>query len=191
MRRILPTLAAILTLSGAAHAQVPGNSPVMGATSPLGVLGATTAPATSGIPLGATDINPGGLSPMPLATCPTTSTTTSNGTFDGGGLTGCTATTFAPSLSGTTSPLAAPGSDPTQSGGAIPLNATEINNGGISPFIVGPTTMPGVPTPSTTMAVPTATSGLPGSSMTPALPSTSPCLGTTATTGLALMTGNC
>jgi len=157
MRRILPTLAAILTLSGAAHAQVPGNSPAMGATSPLGMLGATTAPATSGIPLGATDINPGGLSPMPLATCPTTSATTSNGTFDGGGLTGCTTTTFPPSPSGTASPLTAPGSDPTQSGVAIPLNATEINNGGISPMIVAPGTTPTTTTMTPTMTSPTMT----------------------------------
>jgi hypothetical protein len=158
MRRILATLAAILTLSGAAHAQVPGNSPAMGATSPLGMPGAGTAPVTSGIPLGATEINPGGLSPMPDAlagtACPSNSTTTSSGTFDGGGLTGCTAASQ-PSLSGTASPLAAPGSDPAQNGATIPLNATEITNGGISPPIVAPMTV----APSTTSTIsPTMTS---------------------------------
>jgi hypothetical protein len=165
MRRILPILAAILTLSGAAYAQVPGNSPAMGATSPLGVLGATTAPATSGIPLGATEINPGGLSPMPLTTCATTSTATTNGTFDGGGLTGCTATTSQPSLSGTASPLTTPGSDPTQSGSAIPLNATEITNGGISPLIVAPSTTPTMmvtPTMTTTPTMRSPTMTAPG-----------------------------
>ena len=43
MRLILPTLAAILTFSGAAHAQISSAiSSAMGATSPLGVPGATS-----------------------------------------------------------------------------------------------------------------------------------------------------
>ena len=86
MRLILPTLAAILTLSGAVHAQNLGTpsamgGPAMGATSPLGVPGTIAmTPAPSGIGLGATEINSSGLSPMPLATCPTVP----SGTFDGG-----------------------------------------------------------------------------------------------------------
>jgi len=140
MRLILPTLAAILTFSGAAHAQNLGNPSAMGATSPLGVPGATSTPAPSGIPLGATEINPGGLSPMPLATCPTVP----GGTFDGGGLSGCTATAAQPSM-GSDVPLPTPGSAPTLSGANIPLNALETTSAGISPPIAVPSTTIGVP----------------------------------------------
>jgi len=169
MRRFLPTLAAVLTLSAAAHAQVSGaasavGASAMGTTSPLGVLGATSSPLTSGIPLNATQINPGGLSPMPIDPCATPSPTTPSGTFDGGGLAGCTTTAVQPplngqSLSGTASPLTSPGSDPAQSGATVPLNAIEIDNAGISPLIVAPTAQP---TTTATMTTPT----LPSSAMT-------------------------
>ena len=141
MRRILPTLAAILTLSGAAHAQVPGapsagNTSAMGTTSPLGVPGPTSSATPAGIPLNATEIDPGGLSPLPSTAC----TTTPAGTFDGGGLTSCTTAAAQLSTSGTASPLATPGSDPAQTGATIPLNAIEITNAGVSPLITVPTT---------------------------------------------------
>jgi len=156
MRLILPTLAAILTFSGAAHAQNLGNPSAMGATSPLGVPDATSTPATPGIPLGATEINPGGLSPMPLTAC----ATMTGGTFDGGGLTGCTATIFQPSALGSAPPLPTPGSAPTLSGANIPLGATQTTNAGLSPPITVPGTVPstivGMPT-TNTMTSPTTT----------------------------------
>jgi hypothetical protein len=207
MRRILPillpTLLAIVTaalmLLHAARAQTVGapsagmGVPAMGATSPLGLPGATSTPATSGIPLGSTEINPGGLSPMPLTACPTLP----SGTFDGGGLTGCTATVLQPSAGSSAPPLPASGGDPALSGANIPLSATETTNLGLSPPITGPGTIPGAATSSTTMAAPTATSGLTAPMMAPglALPSARPCIGGAgaafATTLSAGVSGGC
>jgi len=152
MRLILPTIAAILAFSGAVHAQSLGGppamgAPAMGATSPLGIPGATSMPAQPAIPLGATEIDSGGLSPMPLATCPTLP----SGTFDGGGLTGCTATN-SPLAGGSAPPLPTPGSVPTLSGANIPLGATQTTNAGLSPPIIVPSTVPG-----TTIGMPTTT----------------------------------
>jgi hypothetical protein len=188
MRLILPTLAAILTLSGAAHAQSLGTPSAMNATSPLGVPGATSTtvstPTASGIPLGATEINPGGLSPMPFAACPTPS----SGTFDGGGLTSCTATVVQPSMSGG-APLPAAGSAPTLSGANIPLSATETTNLGLSPPVTVLGTVPTVPSttiglaPMNTMTSPMMTSP------TMAMPTlTSPTM-TTPTTALPSIQG--
>lgn len=147
----------------------------LGATSPLGLSGQSSSPPSSqiGIPFGATQLNVGGLSPAPdpLAGsgCSTVSGLSSSGmgTFDGGGLgsgisgstsgisgtrgsarsTGCGS---ASATAGTASGVISPGSSgvSTLGIGAIPLGATEIDNGGVSPMIVTP-----APSSTTTMGM--------------------------------------
>src|ERR1700739_4850662 len=85
--RLLPIIvAAILFGCGAAQAQSVMTSPGMGATSPLGVPG-SSAPSGSnsptGIPLGATEIDPGGLSPAPLSNCNASGFTANSGMSPG------------------------------------------------------------------------------------------------------------
>ena len=99
MRHFLTTLAALLLGCGAAFAQMAPpivGAPAMGATSPLGVLGATSSVGPVGIPMGATELAPGGLSPAPLDPTASTdpcfsagvssTTTGSTSTFDGSGM---------------------------------------------------------------------------------------------------------
>jgi hypothetical protein len=163
MRRILPILlpavmaivAAALMLLHAARAQTIGapsvgmGIPAMGTTSPLGVPGATSAPTSAGVPLGSTEINPGGLSPMPATTC----LSGSSGTFDGGGLTGCSASSTQMQPGVGAQPIPAPGSDPTLAGANIPLSATETTtNAGLSPPITVLGAVPGT-VPGTTVGV--------------------------------------
>ena len=73
--RLLPLIvAAILVGCGAARAQSAMTSAGIGATSPLGVLGSSASSGSNsatGIPLGATEIDPGGLSPAPVSNCNT------------------------------------------------------------------------------------------------------------------------
>jgi hypothetical protein len=170
--RLLPLiLAAILVGCGAAQAQSTMTSPGMGATSPLGVPGSSASSGSNsptGIPLGATEIDPGGLSPAPLSNCNASgftansgmssgttglngsgmgSTSTMGSTFDGGGF-GSTTTSLCASLgavntatsTGTASPLSTMGTNSnfTLNGGAIPLGSTEINSAGVSPLIIVP-----------------------------------------------------
>ena len=74
MRRLLVIAVALLLGCGAGHAQSVIGAPAMGATSPLGTLGSTplgtpgsTTPGSpTGIPFGATELDPGGLSPVPI-----------------------------------------------------------------------------------------------------------------------------
>src|ERR1700758_3022657 len=85
--RLLPIImAAILFGCGTAQAQSVMISPGMGATSPLGVPG-SSAPSGSnsptGIPLGATEIDPGGLSPAPLSNCSASGFTANSGMSSG------------------------------------------------------------------------------------------------------------
>ena len=65
--RLLPLVAAaVLFGCGAAHAQSAMTTSGLGATSPLGMLGSNASTGSNGgtgIPLGATEIDPGGLSP--------------------------------------------------------------------------------------------------------------------------------
>jgi hypothetical protein len=72
MQRMFVAAVAILTGCGAAHAQSsPSMSPtnsVVGTTSPLGIPGSNGSGGT-GIPLGATEIDPGGLSPSVAGNC--------------------------------------------------------------------------------------------------------------------------
>jgi len=162
MRRFLLITSVILIGCGAGHAQSLMGTSALGATSPLSTPGSTASSAT-GIPLGATEIDPGGLSPTVSSNCggsasysgmfgTSTGTTGSapgtSSTFDGGGLTStssCTSSGVAVS-SGTASPLSSPGSNSgfTLNGGTIPLGATEMDSGGISPM---PFPMPGSATP--------------------------------------------
>jgi hypothetical protein len=99
LRHFLTTLAALLLGCGAAFAQMAPaivGAPAMGATSPLGVLGATSSVGPVGIPMGATELAPGGLSPAPLDPTASTdpcfsagvssTTTGSTSTFDGSGM---------------------------------------------------------------------------------------------------------
>ena len=181
MRRILPTLAVLLAISGMAHAQTPGGTPAMGTTSPLGVPGTSVMPqtalmpGTAATPLAATELNPGGLSPMPPS-C----STGANAMFDGGGLTGCPSSASQLMPNGTSmAPAPAPGTTPTLIGGAIPLGATETTNAGLSPTIIVPGIVPGL------TAGPSATPGMPAPNMTPALalPSATPCTGAAGSTG--------
>ena len=69
MRCLLIVVAAVLSGCSSSFAQLTPltpNRPAMGFTSPLGILGATSAVGPIGIPLGATELTPGGLSPAPF-----------------------------------------------------------------------------------------------------------------------------
>jgi hypothetical protein len=193
MRRILPTLAVLLAISSMAHAQTPGGTPAMGATSSLGVPGTSVMPqtalmpGTAATPLAATELNSGGLSPMPPS-C----STGANAMFDGEGLTGCPSSSASqPAPGGSSMPLSpASGMPPTLIGGAIPLGAIETNTGaGLSPTVIAPGLTTGLTPSSPTMADPSATPGLPAPSMPPALalPSTTPCTGAAGSIGGAIM----
>src|SRR5215212_9956039 len=190
MPRVLLTIAALLVSCVAAPAQNAVVRSALGATSPLSGLGSPTSGAPTGIPLGATEIDPGGLSPLPCSSAAFSSlagSSQSGGaagtTFDGGGMfsSGCNAAPAATvSSTGNVSPLFTPGatSGSLLSGGSIPLGATEIDNGGVSPMITVPS--PSLASPMTspslgvasTMAVPTVRSA-----------SLSPCSTPTGTTG--------
>jgi len=128
-------------------AQVTPLASAMGATSPLGVPGATSLVGPVGIPLGSTELFPGGLSPGPLD--PTASTDPcgstggaigSSSTFDGSGI---NASAIGPCSIGTssgTTPVPSAGgiAAGTTPGGSIPLGATEIDSGGVSPTVTPP-----------------------------------------------------
>ena len=194
MRRACVMMVIVLLGCGAAQAQSAITTPGVGATSPLGILGSSSSSGTggTGVPLGATEIDPGGLSPAagcsPTGTSMFGTSTTSvmsattsgpsamasaastnpGSTFDGGGLAGTgsatsSCTSGAPNVmsSGIASPLSGPSSNLT--GGTIPLGATELDGGGLSPMITVPA--PTLPTPGATTCAgstigsdPTATS---------------------------------
>jgi hypothetical protein len=175
--RLLPLIAAaVLVGSSAAHAQSAMIGAGIGTTSPLatsslGILGSSATGGSNsptGIPLGATEIDPGGLSPAPISSCNTSGsaaysgmslgTTGSSGSgmasmpvgsaFDGGGF-GSTTTSACASTSasassaasgGLASPLSSMGTNSnfTLNGGTIPLGSTEIDSAGVSPLITTP-----------------------------------------------------
>src|SRR4051794_12248199 len=101
MPRELLTIAALLVSCVAAPAQNAVVRSALGATSPLSGLGSPTSGAPTGIPLGATEIDPGGLSPLPCSSgAPSSFGSGSSQTapaasspFDGGGMSpsGCNA----------------------------------------------------------------------------------------------------
>jgi hypothetical protein len=190
MPRILLTIAALLLSCEAVPAQNAVVRSALGATSPLSGLGSPTSGAPTGIPLGATEIDPGGLSPLPCSSAAFSSLAGSSQsgaaagtTFDGGGMfsSGCNAAPAATvSSTGNVSPLFTPGatSGSLLSGGSIPLGATEIDNGGVSPMIT-------VPSPSLTSQM--TVQSLSVTSMTPvptvSSASPSPCTGSTPSGG--------
>lgn len=167
--RVLSLVAAVILFGcTVAHAQSVMSPSGLGPTSPLGVPGSSASSGSNsptGIPLGATEIDPGGLSPAPLSNFSTSgftansgmssgmtglngsgigSTSTMGSTFDGGGF-GSTTTSPGASVNtatstGTASPLSTMGtsSNFTLNGGTIPLGSTEINSGGVSPLITVP-----------------------------------------------------
>jgi hypothetical protein len=157
MKRLLP-IAAMLFLGGAPGMSQVGPtgstaSPGMGMTSPLGGAGSV---GPAGIPLGASELYPGGLSPGPLgsmggtALCGTsgisvtgsTSAGGSSSTFDGGGLAGASGScSSSGTVSGTqnSSLSSATTAGSTLGIGTIPLGATELGGTGISPIEPAPT----------------------------------------------------
>ena len=166
MRQMVIVAIATLLSCDAGFAQSVITTPGLGATSPLGTLGSMSPSASSpsgsftGIPLGATAIDPGGLSPAtnsitsPMSSnssCVATGVTAGMGsgtgtssTFDGGGLTAgaCPTTSASVSSAGTASPLSSPGATATLqlNGGTIPLGSTEINSAGVGGLIGIPAT---------------------------------------------------
>jgi len=195
MRCLLPIVCAMSLLGGApAMSQVApsglGVSPGMGMTSPLGGAGPV---GQVGIPLGSTELDPGGLSPGPLGstsslcgtngtsmTAPgTTGMTGSGSTFDGGGNIGvsgpCGAVPLGGTVSGTQSASAVAGATAgsTLGIGTVPLGATEIGSSGISPLVTVPAAAPTLDlSPSTTL-----------NSSSPVLSPSSPCVGSATTPG--------
>jgi hypothetical protein len=187
MRRLLLALAAVVFACGLAQAQSALTPPGMGATSPLGAPGAPLV-GPVGIPLGATEINPGGLSPLPDATgsnCP------AGGPFDGGGssaavgilMSGTSAggncasmSSAMPSSGGIASPLFTPGTTAGSSpnGGTIPLGATEIGGGGVSQL--GTVPIPGVQA----FTLPAPVVGPATSTSASSATTTTPCAGSAA-----------
>jgi hypothetical protein len=153
MVRALVFTAAVLFIAGAASAQTASPPAAMGATSPLGTLGANAASGSAGIPLGATEIDPVGLSPLSSATC--VGAIGSGAAFDGGGLpagglspstSSCSAASAIVGPDAATSILPGPGSNPSQTGVGLPLGATETTGAGLSPSIATPvqtTPLPG------------------------------------------------
>jgi hypothetical protein len=158
MQRLFVVTAVILIGCGAARAQNLPNvsvmNPAVRLTSPLGIPGSNGSGGT-GIPLGATEIDPGGLSQSVTPNCDAggtymgTSGTGASGMtgaasdFDGGGLAGVGSALSPCSPSASVSSIGAASllSTPTASstfrlnGGAVPLGATEIGSAGISPMI--------------------------------------------------------
>jgi len=162
------TLAAIMWLASVAAASAQA-SPTsgMGATSPLGTTlsDPSSASSSSGIPLGATELNPPGLSPLQMP-CPNT---TSNTAFDGGGATASSAcgSSTTSSSSGTSTASSSTGSSlglltGSSSSSGIPLGAVDLGTPGESQDIAIPNVSVS-PCPSTTSST-QGTSMMTGSS---------------------------
>jgi len=155
MRRLLVVTTAILITCGSGHAQTSMSTPAIGTTSPLGVPGSSGSAGSAGIGLGATEIDSGGLSPLPGANCGASasysgsgmsgSASTGSSTYDGGGLalgssatgsTGCTTTSSGMAATGSASTMAPAGTS--LSGSGIGLGATELDSAGVSPLFTAP-----------------------------------------------------
>ncbi len=177
---IVATLAALLGCNSA-FAQIGGTGAASGSalgigqTSPLGVGGSNPAVGPIGIPLGATEFQPGGMSPLPSGTsfgtsCSATGSAASGmlgstSTFDGGGTTGMTTSGGAPSSATCSIGLGSGSSNPSQTGASdassggsvpgqlagrsgIPMGATQLGGAGLSPTAtLSPTVAPLVPSP--------------------------------------------
>jgi hypothetical protein len=170
MRHLLPIVTAtLLFVAAPAVSQVSSTSPApgMGMTSPLGGAGPV---GPVGIPLGSTELTPGGLSPGPLgatagiSNCGTNGTSVTGGitpgisgsgttgassTFDGGGNVGmsapCSSTLSGSTVSGTQNPFVTGTTGGSALGvGTIPLGSTELASPGISPIVPSPGAAPGL-----------------------------------------------
>jgi hypothetical protein len=163
-------------------------TPTIGATSPLGIPSGSPVPPT-GIPMGATELSSPGVSPLSMGasgipgygtTCPAAASglsgmSSSNMTYDGGGMQmGASMPGGAATVEtcGTSSSSTAAMS-PTAPGGAprtgIPLGAVQIGNAGVSPEAIFP-----APGQSPLMASPPPSmmaSPLPPTTMTPSMTS--------------------
>ncbi len=188
MRRLLtrmPATAALIWLNTCAvgFAQV-SSTPGMGMTSPLGTGSSGFNTQPNGIPLGATELNPGGLSPSPCGgmTAYGNGVAGSLSTFDGGSLisnsSACTSSAAGNSAGiGGTPQAGATTGVPTAGNSTIPLGSTELGAAGESPIIINPA--PSIPNPTTSapnVAVMPAPS-LPSPSSPPPSSPTTPCLG--------------
>jgi hypothetical protein len=175
---IVATLAALFGCNSA-FAQIggtgaaSGSAPGIGQTSPLGVMGSNPSVGPIGIPLGATEFQPGGMSPLPSGTsldasCSAMGSTTSGlsgstSVFDGGGTSGMSGS--APSSGTCSMGLGSGSGSPSQTGASgtspggsvpgqlagrsgIPMGATQLGSAGLSPTpTVSPTVAPLVPSP--------------------------------------------
>ena len=137
-----------------------GTTPYAGGTSTVTIGTAPQLPAASpsGIPLGALELDPGGLNsfqcsnPIISSSGMIGSAPASSSTFDGGGLTACSAPAFGASSSAPAIPSTATGSSATSAG--IPLGSSEINNAGVSPILGLPTTTTSDPVTSPAVTIP-------------------------------------
>jgi hypothetical protein len=145
VRALLTASAMLLLGCGASFAQLAPpspTSPAMGLTSPLGIPGATSPVGPVGIPLGATSLSSSGLSPAPFD--PTASNNQCSSAIPSGlssGAMSSSATCGVTATTGTESGVSssANGGVATSVGrSGIPLGATELDNGGLSPMITTP-----------------------------------------------------
>jgi hypothetical protein len=200
-RRLLTTMpatAALVWLNTCAvgFAQV-SPTPGMGVTSPLGTGSSGFNTQPNGIPLGATELNPGGLSPSPCGgmTASGNGVAGSLSTFDGGSLisnsSACPSTAGNSAGIGGTPQAGATTGGPTAGNSTIPLGSTELGAAGESPVISNPA--PTIPTPSTSapnVAVMPAPS-LPSPSSPPPSSPTTPCVGAMNTSVAPLSPSGC
>ena len=206
MRRLFIAAVAILLSCEAGLAQTT-TIPGIGLTSPLGIPGSTASVSglPTGIPLGATEINPGGIGPMPIGpTTPTASClgigSSSSGTMIGSAGLGTMATgamsgTMTGGLSGTggtTSSFDGGGMGSALTSGGCPLPSSSVvsSAGTASPMpgTIGTTRLDGGVIP--LGATETNSAGISPLVGVPA-PSTAvtPCIGSTTTVG-SLMPGS-
>ena len=142
MKRALTMAAAIWLASfGVGFAQgVP--APGMGVTSPLGTLGSQASSQSPAIPLGATELEVNGISPLVM---PCSGSAASNSAFDGGGspsgsTTNCGSSTSAGSsgIAGSASIESSAQTMGSAGGSGIPLGSTGLGTPGESPTIAIP-----------------------------------------------------
>lgn len=188
--RFLAVALTFLCACAASSAQTTVTPSGMGATSPLDAMGASGASGSIGprVPLGATEIDPRGLSPLPGSTCNatgstggTSSTSSASSTFDGGGM--ASSSSSCTTISGSGASLAQSStSSSSVIGSTIPLGATETGTNGVSPILAVPlpstsdmtygTRPPGTMTPCASGSSATSATGGAG---TGNLPSSSGC----------------
>jgi hypothetical protein len=133
------TLAAVIWI-GLVHSAAAQTTlqPGMGTTSPLGTTLSEPAPAMGNIPLGATELNQAGISPL-MTPCPSTDANTS---FDGGGISTSTACSSASTGNAIGTASTAADINSTAVGSASPsgigLGATDLGTPGESQTVPVP-----------------------------------------------------